>query len=203
MKKRLFDRVSDISKTKHRAAFADVDHHIQKHQGSEDFLELAQARYSCRSFSNRPVAATKVQKIVEAGRIAPSARDQQPVHVWVLSSEEALTRLRAIHPCYGAPVVFMVGYKTAEAWVRPCDGKNSAETDAAIAGTHMMLAATDMELESVWIGAFDPAKLQEAFPETDGYEIAFLLPVGHASAQAEVSELHARRQAVEDFATEL
>jgi nitroreductase len=203
MKRSLLDRVSDISKIHDRAAFVDVEHQIKKHAGSDAFLRLADKRYSCRAFSHRSVSAAKIRKILEAGRLAPSAKNLQPVHVWVVSSEEALSRIRIVHSCYDAPVVLMVGYKASEAWVRPVDGKNSAEVDAAIVGTHMMLAATDQELDSVWIGSFDPAPLHELFPETEGYEIAFLLPVGHAAAHAEPSSMHAERQDLASFATQL
>lgn len=203
MKKRLLDRLSDISKIHSRAAFVDVEHHIKKQQGSDVFLRLADQRYSCRAFSSRPVSAAKVQKIVEAGRLAPSARNQQPVHVWVISSDDALSRLRTVHTCYDAPVVLLVGAKASEAWVRGCDGRNSAAVDAAIVGTHLMLAAADMDLQSVWIGSFDPLKLRAALPETEGWEIELLLPIGHAAAQTGPSELHKARKAFEDFVTEL
>ena len=203
MKRRLLDRVSDISKIHNRAAFVDVEHQIKKHTGSDAFLRLADKRYSCRAFSHRAVSVEKIRKILEASRLAPSAKNLQPVHVWVVSSEEALSRLRIVHSCYDAPLVFLVGYKADEAWVRPVDGKNSAEVDAAIVGTHMMLAATDLDLASVWIGSFDPATLHELFPEMEGYEIAFLLPVGHASAHAEPSPMHGERQELASFATKL
>ena len=203
MKSRLLDRLSDISKIQNRAAFVDVEHQIKKHTGSDSFLRLADKRYSCRGFSHRAVSAAKIRKVLEAGRLAPSAKNLQPVHVWVVCSEEALAKLRIVHTCYDAPVVFLVGYKTSAAWVRPVDGKNSAEMDAAIVGTHMMLAATDMELDSVWIGSFDPAPLHELFPETEGYEIAFLLPIGHAAAHVEPSPMHSERQELESFATKL
>ncbi|MBR1576174.1 MAG: nitroreductase family protein [Bacteroidales bacterium] len=203
MKKRLLDRLSDISRIHHRAAFVDVEHHIKKHQGSDAFLQLAGKRYSCRAFSNRAVSAAKIQKILEAGRLAPTAKNLQPVHVWVVSGDEALARLRTIHPCYDAPIVFMIGYDPAKAWVRAVDGKNGGEIDAAIVGTHMMLAATDVDLDSVWIGSFDPARIRELFPETAPYEMALLLPVGHASAHSEVSSLHGERVPFGEFVSEL
>lgn len=203
MKKRIFSRLGDISKIHHRAAFADVEHRINKHQGSNAFLELAEKRFSCREFNNHPVAAVKVMKILDAARLAPSARNLQPTHIWVLSSDEALGRIRPVHQLFGAPIGFMVGYKKEEAWVRACDGKNEGETDAAIVGTHIMLAAADMDLGCTWIGSFDPAKVAEAFPETAGYVITALFAVGHPAAHAEPSERHSQRKSMEEFVTEL
>ncbi len=203
MKKRLLDRLSDVSKLHRRAAFVDVDKIIKKHQGSDVFLSLVDRRFSCRAFSNRPVSASKIQSILEAGRMAPSAKNLQPTHVWVISSDEALAKLRTLHTCYDAPVVLVVGADPAQAWVRDCDGKNGADVDAAILGTHLMLAAADQDLESVWIGSFDPARLKALFPEIGAYEPVLLLPIGHAAAQGHPSERHAQRQELASFATEL
>ncbi|MBR1926867.1 MAG: nitroreductase family protein [Bacteroidales bacterium] len=203
MKKRILSRLGDISRIHHRAAFADVQHHIDKHQGSNVFLELARNRFSCRSFNHHPVSSAKLAKILEAARLAPSAKNQQPVHVWALTSEEALARIRPIHTMFDAPVVIMVGASAAEAWTRPCDSRNWAETDATIVGTHIILAAADLGLGCTWVGSFDPVKVREAFPETEGYEISALFAVGHPSSHAEPSERHSVRKAMDVFATEL
>lgn len=203
MKKRILSRLEDISRIHHRAAFADVQYRIDKHHGSNAFLELAAKRFSCRSFNHHPVSSVKLAKILEAARLAPSAKNQQPVHVWALTSEEALSRIRPIHTMFDAPVVIMVGYRSPDAATRACDGFNWAETDASIAGTHIILAAADLDLGSTWVGSFDPVKVREAFPETEGYVISSLFAIGHPSSHAEPSERHSVRKSLEEFATEL
>ena len=55
-----------------------------------DFLELAKARYSCKKFSDKPVEKEKLEQILEAGRLAPTAKNNQPQHIYVLSSKESL-----------------------------------------------------------------------------------------------------------------
>jgi len=85
--------------------------------------------------------------------------------------------------------------------VRKYDGKNGAEVDAAIVGTHIMLEASALGLGNVWVGSFDPAKIKADFPETAGYEIVCLFPVGHAAAEAGAN--HAKRQEMDIFASEL
>ena len=167
------------------------------------FLDLVRIRFSCREFDDQKVSHSKVAKILEAARLAPTACNLQPLHVWALTSDEALKRIRPIHRLFGAPVGFMVGCKKDEAWVRACDGKNGAETDAAIIGTHIMLATADLDLGCTWIGSFDPAKVAEAFPETEGYEITALFAVGHPADNAGPSERHSLRKSIEEFATEL
>ena len=203
MKKRILSRLGDISRIHHRAAFADVQYRIDKHHGSNAFLELAAKRFSCRSFNHHPVSSVKLAKILEAARLAPSAKNQQPVHVWALTSEEALSRIRPIHTMFDAPVVIMVGYRSPDAATRACDGFNWAETDASIVGTHIILSAADLDLGCTWVGSFDPVKVREAFPETEGYVISSLFAIGHPSSHAEPSERHQVRKSIEEFSTEL
>ena len=203
MKKRILSRLGDISRIHHRAAFADVQYRIDKYHGSNTFLELAAKRFSCRTFNHHPVSSVKLAKILEAARLAPSAKNQQPVHVWALTSEEALSRIRPIHTMFDAPVVIMVGYRSSYAATRACDGFNWAETDASIVGTHIILAAADLDLGCTWVGSFDPVKVREAFPETEGYVISSLFAIGHPSSHAEPSERHSLRKSLEEFSTEL
>lgn len=203
MKNRLLSRLGDISRIHHRAAFADVQHRINKHHGSNAFVELASKRFSCRSFNHHPVSSVKLAKILESARLAPSAKNQQPVHVWALTSEEALSRIRPIHTMFDAPVVIMVGFSEPDGATRACDGFNWAETDATIVGTHIMLAAADLDLGCTWVGSFDPVKVREAFPETEGYQISALFAIGHPSSHAEPSERHSVRKSPEEFSTEL
>ena len=104
---------------------------------------------------------------------------------------------------FDAPVVIMVGYRSPDAATRACDGFNWAETDASIAGTHIILAAADLDLGCTWVGSFDPVKVREAFPETEGYVISSLFAIGHPSSHAEPSERHSLRKSLEEFSTEL
>jgi len=200
-KKSFLDRISDLTKIHHRAAFSNVDKHISQLNFETHFAELATARYSCRSFAERPVNPGKIEKILEVARIAPTAANRQPVHVWAVSSPDALARLQKVHPAFGAPVVFMIGAKAGEAWVRGYDNKNGAEADAAIVATHIMLEASDLGLGNVWIGSFDPSLIAGQFPETAGYEVTALIAVGHPAEGAAPGPKHEERKPFEEFAT--
>lgn len=57
------------------------------------FLDLAKKRYSCRKLSAQPVEEEKLQKILEAGNLAPTAVNKQPFRIWVLKSEEAMQKV--------------------------------------------------------------------------------------------------------------
>lgn len=168
-----------------------------------DFLSLAHECYSARGFEAREVEAEKVTAILEAVRIAPSAVNKQPWFVWVVASEEAKVRLNAISKYnFGAPITFIVGYRTEDAWVRRYDSHNHAEIDACIAATHLMLAATDQGLGTTWIGNFDPEAFSQAFPETAGYTILGYFPCGYPSAdKGKPSERHTDRKPLEAMST--
>ncbi|MBR4740230.1 MAG: nitroreductase family protein, partial [Bacteroidales bacterium] len=142
----------------------------------------------------------KLNMILEAGRLAPSAKNLQPTRIWVVKSEEALERLHKVHPCYGAPVVLIVGCRNEEAWVRDCDGINAAKTDAAIVLTHLMLTATDAGLANMWIWDFNPGKIREALPETQDHGIYGLLAIGYpADGEGQPTELHSVRKPLEQM----
>ena len=136
------------------------------------FLDLAKKRYSCRKLSAQPVEEEKLQKILEAGNLAPTAHNNQPLHIWLLESAEAMEKVsQTTSFIFGAPVAFVVGSKADDAWVRPFDKKNFADVDASIAATHMMLAIEDLGLGTTWVAHFDAPKLKELFPEMADYEL--------------------------------
>ena len=200
MKKTFWERISDISPLHKRAAFSDLPERVGTKETA--FQLLARERYSCRNFKDTPLTDWQIGQILEAARVAPTAANRQPVHVWVVKSPEALEKLKgATDYTYGAPVVFMVGAKPDAAWVRKYDGKNGADVDAAIVGTHIMLEASALGLGNVWVGSFDPARIKADFPETEGYEIVCLFPVGVPAAAAGPN--HAQRQPLGQFASEL
>ena len=194
-------RFSNIGKIMNRAAFSDVDQKITKYQyGSDAFMRILESRYSCHSFDSYPVSETKLNMILEAGRLAPSAKNLQPTRIWVVKSEEALARLHTVHPCYGAPVVLIVGCRNEEAWIRETDGVNAAKTDAAIVLTHLMLTATDMGLANMWIWDFDPRKIREVLPETREHGVYALLAIGYpAEGEGKPTELHAVRKSLDQI----
>ena len=201
MKKGFFSRLSDTAKIRSRAAFADVEQKITKYEyGSDAFMKILASRYSCHSFNKYPVSESKLKMILEAGRLAPSAMNLQPTRIWVVKSEDALARLRSVHPCYGAPVVLIVGCRNEEAWIRESDGINAAKTDAAIVLAHLMLTATDAGLANMWIWDFNPSKIREVLPETREHGIYGLLAIGHpASGEGNPTELHSVRKSLEEM----
>lgn len=160
-----------------------------------DFLQLARDRYSCRAFSDAPVEAEKIQALVDAAVCAPTAVDKQPWHLWVVESPEAVERLSALTRFgFGARVILVLGALADEAWVRKYDGRNFADVDASIVGTHVMLAAHDLGLGTTWVGHFDAPAVKEAFPEMAPYDLVALFPLGYPAEGDEPAAMHFKRR---------
>ena len=137
-----------------------------------EFNELIRSRESVRSYDpSKPVPEETLGKILEAGRLALSAANRQPWKFLLVSSPAMLEKVRA---CYGrewfrdAPHILVVVGLKDQAWVRSYDGYNSLETDAAIAMTHIVLAAENEGVGACWIANYDPVKLMEALKEILG-----------------------------------
>ena len=146
-----------------------------------DFLELAKERYSCRSFADKKVEKEKLEKILEAGRIAPTAVNYQPQRILVLQEPEKLAKLsECTRFGWGAPVIMIICYDKNISWKRKYDGKDEGIIDASIVTTQMMLEIQDLGLGTTWIGSFDPQKIREV------YEIPENLEIGRASCRERV-----------------
>lgn len=169
-----------------------------------EFNSVLHKRYSCRSFLSKPVEQAKIDTILEAGRIAPTAVNKQPVHVWAVSDPDMLEAVKGVtRSNYGAPLLLVVGCRPADAWVRRYDGKNGAEVDASIVATYLMLAAEHEGLSTLWVGSFDPALLKGLLPGTDGYDLVAIINVGYPSAASAPSPMHGSRIPLGEFVTKM
>ena len=154
-----------------------------------DFYDLVTRRSSIRSFQcDKAIPQEVLLRILDAGRLAPSAKNLQPWRFRIVRSPELLEK---IYPAYNrdwlksAPCILIVSGKRHEAWVRSKDGYNSLETDLAIVMDHLILAAAWEGVGSCWIAAFDPDILHEALQLDLDEEIFALTPLGYAAADAE------------------
>lgn len=164
-----------------------------------NFLELAKNRYSCRSFMNKPVEQEKLNLILEAGRVAPTARNIQPQRILVITDKEKLAKLNQCTK-YGwnAPVIMIICYDKNVVYHRQYDDMDFGFIDSSIVTTQMMLEIQDLDLGTTWIGAFDPEKTREVYNIPENYEIVALLPVGYPEKDAHPSKLHEDRKPIEE-----
>ena len=171
------------------------------------FIELAKNRYSCRAFAERAVEPEKLMMVLEAGRLAPTAVNGQPVIVKVLKSQEALAKLRGItRMAYNAPVVIMVCYDENKVYspVTYHDDFKSGIMDSSIVTTSMMMLATDLGLATLWARGFNASEIEKAFDFPANIKLACFLDVGYADPEnGGPSPRHPVRKSMEEFASEM
>jgi nitroreductase len=149
------------------------------------FLELARKRYSVRAYKPEMVEEEKLQQVLEAARLAPTACNLQPFRLIVIHTKGREAELRRV---YGsswfvqAPIVICVCGIPSESWVRR-DGKNYCEVDVTIAMDHLILAAADLGLGTCWIGAFNPDAAREVLGLPDDVEPIAFTPLGYPADQ--------------------
>lgn len=165
-----------------------------------DFYELAQARYSVRKFKPDAIEEEKLRKIIEAGRVAPTARNFQPQKIYVVKSEENRRKLAEVcRFTFDAPVLLVIGYDKERDWKnRLMPGYHSGETDAAIVGTHMMLEAWEQEIGSCWVGYFNADEVAHALELPEHICVTAMLPIGYPADDAEPADLHSICRDLED-----
>ena len=148
-----------------------------------DFFELARQRYSVRSYKSEPVEREKLERILEAARLAPTAANRQPFQLIVIHTAEREAELLRIYSklwFVEAPIVICACGIPAKNWVRK-DGKNYNDVDVAIVMDHLIMAATAAGLGTCWIAAFDPAAAKEVLGLPGGVEPIAFTPLGYAA----------------------
>ena len=151
-----------------------------------EFLDLVQKRYSVRAYQPTPVEDTKLAKVLEAVRFAPTASNRQPFQLiiaHVKGREADLQRVYGRRWFVQAPLVICACGVPAQAWVRDVDRANYATVDVAIAMDHFILAATSLGLGTCWIAAFNPVAARQVFALPEGVEPIALTPLGYPADQ--------------------
>ena len=147
-----------------------------------EFKEVIRNRYSCKKYSDRQVEPEKLTAILEAGRLAPTAKNLQEQHVYVLQTADSLAKIDEATPCrYGAPTVLVVAFDKKNVFTYPGGKRDSGVEDASIVATHMMLAAADEGVDSCWLNFFDPEKLAVGLELPENEEILMVMDLGYAA----------------------
>ena len=169
------------------------------------FLELAKARYSVRSFKDQPVSDEHLKLILEAGRVAPTACNNQPQKIYIAKSEESRKKLASVCHCtFDAPVILVVCYDRTRDWKNKLQpGYESGETDAAIVCTHMMLQAFELGIGSCWVGYFNAQVVSDILGLPENITVSALLPMGYPSENAKPLGLHSQYREFMDTIEEI
>ena len=162
-----------------------------------EFEQVIKTRTAVRKFKNEKISKELIDKILYAGLLAPTAKNNQPQKIYVVTKDEDLIKLDQVTPCrYNAPAVLIV-----------CSNKNKAfslndhstyEIDASIVATHMMLEATNLGIGSIWVDMFDRKNLKELFNIEE--EPVCLMPIGYKQDDYIESVFHNNRKPLEEIA---
>ncbi|MBR1416480.1 MAG: nitroreductase family protein [Bacilli bacterium] len=163
-----------------------------------EFENVIRKRTAIRKFSNKILEQAKLDKILEAGRIAPTAKNIQPIKIYVVNTENGLLKIDKASNCrYGAKTVLIVCGNTFEAYHK--GDYSTYEMDSCIVATHMMLEATNLGVDNIWIELFDEDILREEFNIPSEYIPVCLLPLGYKTDDCPINPLHEKRKNIEDI----
>jgi nitroreductase len=146
-----------------------------------EFFDLIESRYSVRAYKSTPVEDEKLNHILEAARLAPTAVNRQPFQILVIHTkgrEKDLMRIYGREWFVQPPIVLCVCGVPALAWSR-MDGMNYYMVDVSIVMDHVILAAANQGLGSCWIGAFNPDAAREVLGLPDAVEPIAFTPIGY------------------------
>ncbi|MEJ6468611.1 nitroreductase family protein [Fusobacterium nucleatum] len=166
-----------------------------------ELLKLISDRYSCRRYSQEVVKDEDILKILEAGRIAPTAHNNQPQRIYVVKSEEGKEKLmKDFKFNFKAPCYLVCGYNIDEAWKNPLDNnKDSGEVDISIVMTHMMLMAEELGLATCWIGYMNPETIRKNLEIPENIKIVGVFSLGYHREDDVPAKLHTIRRSNEDL----
>ncbi|WP_230398113.1 nitroreductase family protein [Novisyntrophococcus fermenticellae] len=167
-----------------------------------EFFEVIKNRYACKKFDQRPIAKEQLEAILEAGRLAPTAKNLQEQRIYVVQSQDGLTKIDKVTPCrYGAPIVIVVAFDKNNVFTYPGEKRDSGIEDATIVATHMMLAAKAAGVESCWVNFFDPEVTAKELGLPDNEEVLMILDIGYAAEGTGALATHTQRKKTSETVT--
>jgi nitroreductase len=169
-----------------------------------EFNEVVKNRYSCKKYSDKQVEKEKITAILETGRLAPTAKNLQEQHIYVVQSAELLAKIDELTPCrYGAPTVLVVAFDKNNVFTYPGGKRDSGVEDATIVATHLTLAAANEGVDSCWLNFFDPDKAAALLGLPENEEVLMLLDLGYATDGAGPLPNHDSRKPLSETVTYL
>jgi len=151
-----------------------------------EFTQLISRRYSVRAYRPDPVEDEKLQAVLEAARLAPTAANRQPFRIIVMHTagrEEEISRIYRRPWFVQAPIVIGVCAISSLAWVRESDRFNARMIDAAIVMDHLILEATNQGLGTCWVAAFNVEAARSVLGLPDDAEPVIFTPLGYPADQ--------------------
>ncbi len=163
-----------------------------------EFEEIIRKRTAVRKYSDKKLEKEKLEKILEAGRLAPTAKNNQPFKIYVIESDEGLKKIDESSPCrYNAQTVLLVCGDKEEAFHK--ENYSTYEMDTSIVTTHMMLEATNLNVDSTWVEMFDQNMIRKLFDLSDNLTPVCLLMLGYKAEDCKENPSHNVRKDLKDL----
>lgn len=151
-----------------------------------EYSELIASRYSVRAYRADPVEDEKLQAILDAARLAPTAANRQPFQLVVMHTkgrEDEISKIYRRPWFVQAPLVIGVCAISSQAWVRENDRFNARLIDAAIVADHLILAAANLGLGTCWVAAFNVEAARGVMGLPEEAEPVIFTPLGYPADQ--------------------
>ena len=162
-----------------------------------EFDDVIKIRTATRKFSNKKVDKETIKKILSAGILAPTAKNLQPEKIFVLQSREAKKKVDKLTPCrYNAPVCMLVCADKDIVWQK--GDYSTLEMDATIVATHLILEATNLGVDSVWVRNFEPKQAQKEFNLGENVIPICMIQLGYRAPDCPNNPMHNKRKNIEE-----
>lgn len=159
-----------------------------------EFYKAVKDRYSVRKYSDKKIEPEIIERILESGNLAPTAKNTNCVRIYAVTNEQMLEKLKEVSPCtFDAPLLLVVCSDENEAWVNTKTGDTRGMMDASIAADHMMLSAVSEGLGTCWVCLFDPEKMQKTLGMPENVVPRCIIVCGYKAEDAQPSERHTIR----------
>ena len=157
-----------------------------------EFSNVIKERYSVRKYKPDMLGEDDLNAILKAGMLAPTGCNYQPQRIYVLQSDAALAKIRALSRCaFDAPVVLLIALDETADWKSPLEaGCRAGVQDVSIVADHMMLAAWDRGVGSCWVNYFKPTEVKAAFGLPENETPILLMTLGYPADDAKPLSLH-------------
>ena len=161
-----------------------------------DFLKLAESRFSIRQFLDKPVEQEKIDALLRVAQVSPTAENKQPQKIYI-TKEEDRKKLKTVSKyTFNAPMYFIVCCDKNKAWKQKNEDYISTEIDGSIVTTHIILEAHDLGLGSVVVRNFETENLKKLFNIPENMVPISLLPIGYPKEGVKPSKLHFRKNSI-------
>lgn len=157
-----------------------------------EFFDALKARHSVRAYADTPVEAEKLDQILEAVNLAPSAGNLQALEVYIVTRADQRSELAAVASGQDflkqAPVVLVFcahAARSAERYGKRGIGLYCIQ-DATIACTYAMLAASALGMSTVWVGAFNESEVGRIINVPQAHRPVAMLPIGYAAEEPRI-----------------